>query len=463
MRFPETDIETQATISDFPLMKSFGFVAAVCLFALDRPVHANGGGYFRGGVENTGDVAGFEPKATENIRILDEKLTIRLGPKQADVEVRYLMRNITDKKVRVRFGFPVEESFDRSFMGEPERNKESDGKRLAYCKNYRITAAGKAVKSTWQGEPGESKELPFKGVAGWLVSEITFAANGEIPVMIRFQSQYPDEQWTVSDNGSSSAALFRYRLSSAACWAGAIGTGKIVVEPSGIDPADIRILKPVNRFRKEGVRWVRDFENLEPSLADDIEIEARPAVNEYSEYLGKDAGHSKLHLYATFVERRKQWSMLHSNYLVKASSTLPGDGDIHYHAENIREHWEGNAWSEGAPGPGAGAWLELTPAVPKPLLGIRMKPGYQKEGLFKANARPKKIRVELNGEHRFDADIPDVEEETAIPVSGYSKPVRKIRMTFTEVYAGSRFDDLCVTGVRLHVRLDKKPNVQPAR
>ena len=36
-------------------------------------------------------------------------------------------------------------------------------------------------------------------------------------------------------------------------------------------------------------------------------------------------------------------------------------------------------------------------------------------------------------------------------------------MTFTEVYPGTRFEDLCVSSVRLHVRLDKKPKVQPAR
>ena len=34
----------------------------------------NAGGYYRGGVANAGDVQGFEPQATGNIRMLDEKL-----------------------------------------------------------------------------------------------------------------------------------------------------------------------------------------------------------------------------------------------------------------------------------------------------------------------------------------------------------------------------------------------------
>jgi hypothetical protein len=445
-------------------MKTHCLALSCCLIASAGFLHANGGGYFRGGMENAGDVAGFEPKATEHIRILDEKLTLKLGSKQADVEVRYLMRNMTDKKVRVRFGFPVEESFDNHYMMGPGEQKFPDGKNLTYCKNYQITAAGKPVKATWQGELKETNELRFKGVAGWLISEISFSANEEKPVMIRFQSGYPLEEWSVSDDESRSAAVFRYRLSTAACWAGTIGSGRIVVEAAGIDPADIRVLKPVNRFRKEGARWVWDFENLEPALADDLEIEARPAERVYGyRFTGGNREESTPHLHANFIERNNQWSMLHANYQAKASSTLPADGDLNYVPENIRNAWEDNTWSEGVSGPGTGEWLEISPVEPKPLLGIQLKPGYQKEGLFKANARPKKIRFELNGEHRFDADIPDEEEEITIPVTGYGKPVRKLRMTFTEVYPGNRFEDLCVSSVRLHVRLDKKPTVQPAR
>jgi len=429
-----------------------------------QPLHANGGGYFRGGIENTGDVAGFEPKATENIRILDEKLTVQLGPKEADVEVRYLMRNETAKKVKVRFGFPVEESFDRNWMTEPGQEKLPDGKRLAYCRNYQITAAGKSIKSIWQGEVKDTQNPQFKGVAGWLISEITFAPNEETPVMIRFQSAYPLNEWGVSEDESRSAAIFRYRLSTAACWAGTLGTGRIVLQATGIDPAELKVLKPVNRFKKEGDKWVWNFENLEPAMADDLEIEARPQEYIYGHrYLGERGEDAPSHLNVNYIERGKQWSMEHSNYQVKASSTMAADGNIAYVAENIRNYWEETAWCEGAPGPGAGEWLEITPAEPKPLLGIQIKPGYQKETLFKANARPKKIQFNLNGEHQFDAEIPDLEESIRIPVTGYAKPVRKIRLTITDIYPGNRFEDLCITGIRLHVRLDKKPKIQQAR
>jgi hypothetical protein len=161
---------------------------AIGFAILTQPVLANGGGYFRGGVERAGDVAGFEPKETEKIRILDEKLTVALGPKSADVEVRYLMRNETDKKVKVRFGFPVEESFD-NVMGEIQPGTETD--KLRYCQNYVITASGKPIAAKWQVEKKSSGDKRFKGIVGWLISEITFAAGEEKPVMIHFQSGYP--------------------------------------------------------------------------------------------------------------------------------------------------------------------------------------------------------------------------------------------------------------------------------
>ncbi|MES2924352.1 MAG: DUF4424 family protein [Verrucomicrobiota bacterium] len=416
---------------------------AIGFTVLTQPVFANGGGYFRGGVERAGDVAGFEPKETENIRILDEKLTVALGPKSADVEVRYLMRNETDKKVKVRFGFPVEESFDKDLTGAATKTDK-----LRYCQNYVISASGTPVTAKWQGEETASDDKRFKGIAGWLISEITFAAGEEKPVMIHFSSDYPLEGWRMSSDTSVGPALFRYRLSTAACWAGTIGTGRITLKPAGIDPKELKVLKPVNRFKKDGENWVWNFENLEPTLADDLEIEASPVTNNH-------------HGQPRYVERGSQWLMSHTNYEVRASSVLaPADGKT-YDAAKIKG---GGTWSEGKAGSGVGEWLELKPVAPKPLAVISISPGLVKDDeIFHANARPKKILVDLNDEHQFSVDIPDSKEVCRIPIVGYTKAVKKIRLTFKEVWLGSKFEDLCISGVSLEVRLDKKPKLEPTR
>ncbi|GAA5131567.1 DUF4424 family protein [Luteolibacter yonseiensis] len=425
----------------------------ICFTLFLQPVLANGGGYFRGGVERAGDVAGFEPEETEKIRILDEKLTVGLGQKSADVEVRYLMRNETDKKVKVRFGFPVEESFDTSMMVAVGEDASEKTKSLKYCKNYLITASGKSVAVKWQSEEKEVGDKRFKGIAGWLISEITFSAGEEKPVMIRFDSDYPSEEWNVSDNTSESPAMFRYRLSTAACWAGTIGTGHIIIKPAGIDPRELKVIKPVNRFKKDGENWVWNFENLEPSMADDMEIEASPAIS----------GHNDSET-SRFVERGSQWLMSHINYEVRASSELPPADGNSYGAGKVKSMWGQETWSEGVPGTGAGEWLELKPVAPKPLAAILVRPGYSKsDGLFQANARPKRIRVTLNGEHSFGVDVPDSNNVRRIPVIGYVKPVKQIRLTFEDVWPGTKFEDLCVSGVWLEVKLDKKPKLGPVR
>jgi hypothetical protein len=428
---------------------------AIGFIALHQPILANGGGYFRGGVERAGDVAGFEPSETEKIRILDEKLTVALGPKSADVEVRYLMRNETDKKVKVRFGFPVEESFDQNQMGiEHPHSAGKTPNRLKYCQNYTITTAGKSISAKWQGEEKTTDDKRFKGIVGWLISEITFAAGEEKPVMIRFRSGYPAEEWSVSEDTSGGASLFKYRLSTAACWAGTIGTGRIILKPAGIDPREIKVLKPVNRFKKDGDAWVWNFENLEPTLADDLEIEAQPEIRGYGQG-GADGRYN---------QRGGKWFVSHTNYQIKASSTLPPAEGISYEPEKVKNFWGNGAWSEGAKGPGVGEWLELAPAVPKPLNAIEIEPGMSKSPeLFTANARPKTVLVELNGEKRFTVAIPDLMEVHRIPILDYAKPLKKIRLTFEEVWPGTKFEDLCVSGIRLQVKLDKKPNIVPAR
>jgi len=419
------------------------------------PLLGNGGGYFRGGVENAGDVHGFEPKATENIRILDEKLTVILGAGEADVEVRYLMHNETAKRVTVRFGFPVEESFDGE-IGLPEKTVRWQTPH--YCKDYRVTANGKAVKAKWQEEKQGSNEAAadprFKGLVGWWISELTFDGGEEKPVLIRFSSAYSNSSFQVSKNSSVYGSFFRYRLSSGACWAGTIGSGHIVLQPKGIDPRDLKVLKPLNRFHKQGEAWVWDFENLEPTLADDLVIDPVPAVDRIWE-------DSKS---VTYVHRGGDWSMEHHNYKATASSVKPPEGDLNYAVANLNDGDPNNAWCAGKPGPGVGEWLELRPEVAKPLRSLVLLPGYQKsEELFRANARPKRVKVILNDEHTFSADVPDKRARCTIPVPGYAKPVRVVKLIFEEVWPGGKFEDLCVSGVELEVKLDKKPFITPRR
>lgn len=431
--------------------------------AAASPLFANGGGYFRGGVQRTGHIEVFEPEEVDKVRMMDEQLSVDFGDKEAGVEIRYLMKNETAGKAKIRFGFPVEELFDNDLMEgdhvDPEGFKKGDGK-LKYCKDYEITAGGKRIDAKWKGEEKQGDDERFKGIAGWLVSELSFDPGEEKAVRIAFRSSYPEEIWSVSDDSVTSAAVFKYRLSTAACWSGTIGTGRIVLRPAGIPADDLKVLKPANRFKKEGDTWVWSFENLEPAMADDLEIEVKPEVKSYGRMENGKYGEGPM---VTYSERAGKWTMSHSNYKVTASSTLPADKDLRYDADKVKELWDDGAWSEGAVGPGTGEWLEFKPQVPKPLVAIEIYPGYAKDdALFKANARPKKVLVTLNGKEEFTADIPDKSDVCRIPVM-FNDPVKTVRLTFQEVWKGSKHEDLCVSGVAFEVRVDSPPKISPSR
>lgn len=437
---------------------------SILSFTAISPLFANGGGYFRGGIQRTGHIEVFEPEEVDKIRMMDEQLSIDFGDKEAGVEIRYLMKNETAAKVKIRFGFPVEELFDNDLMEgaevDPSGFKKGDGK-LKYCKDYEITAGGKKIEAKWKGEEKQGDDERFKGIAGWLVSELSFDPGEEKAVRIAFRSSYPEEEWGVSDDSFTSAAIFKYRLSTAACWAGTIGTGRIVLRPAGIPAGELKVLKPVNCFKKEGNNWVWNFENLEPTMADDLEIEAKPEVKSYGRMENGKYGEGPM---VTYTERAGKWTMSHSNYKVTASSTLPADGDLRYEADQVKELWDEGAWSEGAAGPGIGQWLEFKPQVPKPLKAIEIYPGYAKDdALFAANARPKKVLIRINDEEEFTADVPDRNEPFRIEVVGSGKPVKTMRMTFQDVWKGSKHEDLCVSGVALEVSVDHPPKINPSR
>ena len=431
-----------------------GLLAAAILSATGW---ANGGGFFQGGVESSGTVSAFEPSQTQAVRVLDEQLTVDLGEKEAEVQVRYIMRNITEKRVKVRFGFPVEESFDR-FTHEPAARALEIPKSAA---GYRAALGKKLLKSNFVAEnPAMSSvDKRYQGIAGWMVSEANFDPGKDTELTIRFRQPFSEDVTGISDDSNWSAKIFRYRLSTGAAWSGPIARGRIELRPKGIDPAELKILKPSKRFRKEEGGWVWEFTDLEPTLADDLEVEAVPARASYPRWA--DENNTDVPR-VEWNQRGQRWTMGHSNYRVTASSELPT-----YKASNVADRDTKTAWAEGGQGSGAGEWLELRPEAPKPLSAIFIAPGYaESDALFAANARPKTVRIELNGERQFTGQIPDRNfgfQGYRIPVSGYEKPVKSVRLTFEDVWPGKTSDDLCVTDVWLEAVVTGKPKIEPAR
>ena len=429
----------------------------------------NGGGYHHG-ITFSGSVAPFEPRGTEQVQIVDENLEIELGAHDAKVTVRYRLKNLADRRSKVRFGFPVE-TVNNSLFVDPEDKIPFSSEVAQYCQDYKVVFAGEAVKSRLVEEPfakGKVKAFPgsevLNGIQGWMVSDISFAANEEVEMTISYRSTYDSKGVSVSDDVKSDGLVFRYRFSTGGVWAGPIGRGTVRIRcHAEVDPDFVQVKGPVNRFKKAGGDWVWEFRDLEPTLADDLTVLAVPARSSFSDHRSYADGEPT----AQFVRTGDLWQRQHQDFSVTATSTLPADGDLSYGVDKlvgIDFGEEFGTWSEGADGHGIGESLSLKVEKALQLDAIYIQPGFGiSEDLFKANSRPARLEVVLNGEHRFPITLEDENRQQTILVRGYDKPVKEIQLIIAEVYPGSRFEDTCISNLSLLSRLASEPKRYGAR
>ena len=424
-------------------------------------VWANGGGYHRG-VDFTGAVAPFSPKGTEKVQIIDEKLDIVLKHKYAEVSVRYLMRNDGNWPAKVTFGFPVEDVVDDWMGYDSDQSNKKAKSHSDYCKNYQVTINGNPVKHKYLHEPFASGKIKpfagseqFKGIEGWMVSTMKVPAKKNIIVEIHYRSIYDRNFSYVSEDSISEPWTFKYRLSTGGVWKGPIQKGVVTVKIENVNPKHVRIVKPANRFKRNGDTWVWEFNNLEPTLADDILIHTRPGEQRYA-YQGADNSS-----YADqYVIRDKQWFFDHYRYNVKASSELKPSKNISYSAKNVKYLWvdETYAWSEGKEGQGIGESITLTLKKPTKLYALAISNGYGKsDKLFAANSRVKDATLVINGNQKIKVRLYDHGDDQWISLKEVKGKVSSIQLIIDSVYPGSKFEDTCISSLSLVEKLKTKP------
>src|SRR5688572_8610573 len=250
-------------------------------WAAESRLLANGGAW-QTGVPVTGNAVASDQKKATNITIEDEKLVIDLHQEFAAVEVRYRMKN-TGGQVDQDFFFPVEQW--------APSDGEDAGSAKVDLEGYAIAADGQDLKVNTVNAKGEKPKAEkdasgwgdFKpGKRLWKKSVIPFAQGQTREVIIRYRSPYAANQNSVSDDSHSTEMYLRYSLSPAATWKGPIGKGKITVNYLHPRPEEIAIKKPKDRFKKiSETQWVWEFQNLKPTLADDLKIVAHPAYDAY--------------------------------------------------------------------------------------------------------------------------------------------------------------------------------------
>ncbi len=153
---------------------------------------------------------------------------------------------------------------------------------------------------------------------------------------------------------------------------------------------------------------------------------------------------------------------------VTASSFLENGWNTHeqnYLPLYIADEDPATAWVEGVKGRGEGESLEWWgPALTKAKrYRLFLRNGYQKSAkLFRANARPRKVRFEplVQGETGaqttgtpLEVELKDVQgwQEVRLPVPA---KVEGVRLTLVTTYPGSKYEDTCLSDLRVYVEGD---------
>lgn len=488
-------------------MKNLCLVIALCVGS-GSTLFGNGGAW-QAGIPATGNASASKNDQHTDVTIENETLKIDLHPGYADVTVRYRMHN-TGPKVQQDFFFPVER-WGRIQTADEDRESDDinryqisvDGKELKWTnvagpkEETRETKeaigegneedgeakeeTSEATKDSNQAEEGSDAEEendettsgPFwqenvSATKSWKKSVIPFERNQTRDVTIHYKAGYAENDESVSDDLHISNASFAYSLSPAATWKGPIGKGKIEINILHPEPEDVSIQKPKDRFKKiSDTRYEWDFENLKPTMADDIRIVAHSKYDSYTTGFSEEDATKRV----SYILKKHQYFLDHTDYDATASSTLAAQGKHNYDVVNIKDdptREVQSPWAEGVEGDGIGESITLNVKRPLPLYGILIQPGYydygDKEPWLKNN-RVAALEITLNDERTFTETIPDelFQRPYLIRVRDYTKPITKIKMVIKGVHRGTQFRDTCISLVKLRAPLSKKPEVTGAR
>jgi hypothetical protein len=382
--------------------------------------------------------------------------------------VRYRMHN-TGPKVQQDFFFPVERWGKNQDADTDAKGTDIDHYQISIDgKELRWTDASGAKEEGSEIASGQFWQQNVATIKSWKKSVIPFERDQMREVTIRYRAKYAENDESVSDDSHISDATFAYSLSPAATWKGPIGKGKIDINIMHTEPEDVSIEKPKDRFHKVSeTHYEWTFENLKPTLADDIRIIAHSKYDKYPTGYSEE----ELSRHASYILREHQYFLDHTDYEATASSTLAAQGKHNYDVINIKgdpSREIQSPWAEGVDGDGIGESITLNVKRPLPLYGILLRPGYydydNKDPWWKNN-RIAALEITLNDEHSFTEMIPDerFEEPYLIRVRGYTEPVDKIKLLIKGVHRGTLFRDTCISLVELRAPLTKKPEIQPAR
>ena len=129
-----------------------------------------------------------------------------------------------------------------------------------------------------------------------------------------------------------------------------------------------------------------------------------------------------------------------------ASTTAPADVDGNYSAANAGDGITDSMWCEGnKKSDGTSEWLELTLGRKSTVSTLKIRNGAPSGDLFKAVNRATAATITFSDGESESVTLKDMPFEQSVTFSAHTTD--KVRLTFTSVKKGEKYDDLCVTEV----------------
>ncbi len=199
----------------------------------------------------------------------------------------------------------------------------------------------------------------------------------------------------------------------------------------GLSIYDIKNAKPEGYiFNREQNQLEWHFKNLEPTAAHMIEVSHTDPTNLNSWIAFSDCSDGD------------------------ASSFLPPENDeeLRYYPCQARDFDTSTAWVEGVEGSGIGEWIAMSMPFGKKKVyeKISIVNGYARDtDIWQKNNRIKKAKLTFDTGEKFTLDFADTRDEQIINLPEKVIGPASSRLEILEVYPGTKFDDTCLSEVRL--------------
>ena len=433
-------------------MRDLRLLLGVLVFCFPIPLFGNGGVFSLSAVQRTGNLV---PIKKEFITLEKEDLKIRIEEDDAFVDVSYELHNAGDSDL-VTFGFPVD-------VAAPENLPTPNGYEWVLSQSlhdFRVMdgAEPKPVERVIDKPLSVADRPPgldpgIKLTRRWSIITLKFKPDErkQIAVSYKVRAIARDEGFGEPDlDWKFGLRTLFYTFRPAATWGnGRVGELVVSVDTRWLREREMSITKvaPMGASNVEGLmRWVFHDEDL--SKIADLSLTYDPS--------------------GFYLDRLLKENLLPPKRIksFEVSSSLKSQGATSYSKEGMLDGDLRTAWVEGAKGPGIGETITVRPSAAY-IERIGLLNGYvADESLYYANARIKKLRVELELGENAEPDEKRQVYEVTLPDRSYKTLkgrylfpsidwvvqhgqgngfIDKVKLTILEVYPGRQFEDTAIT------------------